>query len=71
MLSFIIGDFTFCVCTSLIEVVLISGLTIISNSMLQMLDGSGTAIPSLLRSVTIPSTITSMGNFSYYYYVIY
>lgn len=60
--SILIGSFAFSPCSSLSEVTLVSGLTVIGNSMFRMIDGFGDPIPSSLGTITIPSTVTSIGN---------
>ena len=50
------GSNSFQQCTSLSQVVLINGLTVMGNYMFSMF-----GLPTVLSSVTIPSTITSIG----------
>lgn len=60
-----IGASAFGACGHLTKVTFISGLTIIGNFMFQMIDGSGNAVSSSLDSISIPSTITSIGSATY------
>ena len=66
ILSMLIGDGAFQYCSSLSKVELTSGLTVIGRQMF-FIDGGAT----LLSSITIPSTVTSIGRSYYYYYMIH
>ena len=55
----VLGIHAFGICSSLSKVVLVSGLTVLGGYMFDMWF-FGT-VPSLLTSITIPSTITTMG----------
>lgn len=58
------GSSTFSLCSSLSRIFLKSGMTFLGSNMFQMLD------TSQLTTVTIPSTITAMGNILIYYNIL-
>lgn len=57
----IIGFGVFQGCSSLSQVTLVNGVTVISYFMFAMVDLFGNAVPSSLGSVTVPSSVTSVG----------
>ena len=61
MLIIYLGTGSFQACTSLSQITFVNGLTLIGSSMFVMLDSNGNGIPTALTSITIPSTITTIG----------
>ena len=55
-----IGDRAFERCSSLTQILLTPGLTVIGFAMFDMYNG-GASNPTLLGTVTIPSSLTSIG----------
>ena len=57
---FFLGNYAFYLCSSLTQITLTSGLTVIGGWMFDMNTGT-TSNPTLLGTVTIPSSVTSIG----------
>ena len=62
---FLKGSDSFLYCSSLTQIILTNGLTIIGYEMFSMYYRNG--YPTLLSSIVIPSTISSIGECYYYY----
>lgn len=60
-----LGVSAFQSCGSLSKITLVSGLTILGDNMFQMIYGVGNSVISALDSITIPSTVTSIGKDTY------
>lgn len=58
----IIGDSAFAYCSSLSSIFLTVGISILGQHMFGMGDGNGNAGETTLSTVTIPSTLKSIGN---------
>ena len=56
-----LGDFAFRTCSSLSQIIFVNGLMAIGTQMFFMLDGNGNPVATVLRYVTIPSSITYIG----------
>ena len=63
-----IGAYAFQGCTSLSQITLVKGLTIIGYAIFSMVDRKINYVPSFLRTLTIPSTITFVGWIQYVYF---
>ena len=59
-----LGDKAFEACSSISQVTLVNGLKLIGSEMFNIWDGNNNAVPSSLQSITVPSTITYMGEYT-------
>ena len=56
-----LGDSAFRACSSLSDITLVNGLTVIGTNMFYMTDGYGFPVHTSLVSIIIPSTLTTIG----------